>query len=62
MRLTRAPQESHEPIGIVIADGGSGDHIARFSAFVWGPVPDDEPMLPPMPVRAVTRELVGAGS
>ena len=61
MRLTRIPQASHEPLGIVIADGGSGDHIARFSAFVWGPVPDDEPVLPAASVRAVHRELVGAG-
>lgn len=58
MRLTRTPQESHEPIGIVIADGGTGDHISRFSAFVWGPVPDEEPVLP---ARTVTRDLVGAG-
>jgi hypothetical protein len=35
--------ESQEPVGIVIADGGRGDLPTRFSAFVWGPVPDDEP-------------------
>jgi len=35
--------ESREPVGIVIADGGRGDLPTRFSAFVWGPVPDDEP-------------------
>ena len=33
--------ESQEPVGLVIADGGLGDHVPRFSAFVWGPVPDD---------------------
>ena len=33
--------ESPEPVGLVIADGGLGDHIPRFWAFVWGPVPDD---------------------
>ena len=33
--------ESSEPVGLVIADGGLGDHIPRFWAFVWGPVPDD---------------------
>ena len=33
---------SRDPIGIVIADGGSGDRAPRFSAFVWGPVPDEE--------------------
>ena len=30
-----------EPLGIVIADGGRSDEPTRFSAFVWGPVPDD---------------------
>ncbi len=35
--------ENQEPVGIVIADGGRGDMPTRFSAFVWGPVPDDEP-------------------
>ena len=33
---------SRDPIGIVIADGGPGDRAPRFSAFVWGPVPDEE--------------------
>ncbi len=49
------PTDSPEPIGIVIADGGRGDRPTRFSAFVWGPVPDDleEPLVEP-------RELVGA--
>jgi len=35
-----------EPMGIVIADGGPGDRPSRFAAFVWGPVPDDEVLLP----------------
>jgi hypothetical protein len=30
-----------EPLGIVIADGGRTDEPTHFSAFVWGPVPDD---------------------
>lgn len=41
--LTR---QHHEPMGIVIADGGPGDRPSRFAAFVWGPVPDDEMALP----------------
>jgi len=49
------PTESQEPIGIVIADGGRGDLPTRFSAFVWGPVPEDEPELVIEP-----RELVAA--
>ncbi len=47
--------ESQEPVGIVIADGGRGDLPTRFSAFVWGPVPDDEPAFSTEP-----RELVAA--
>jgi hypothetical protein len=43
---------SRDPIGIVIADGGPGDRAPRFSAFVWGPVPDEagegEGPVPPM--------------
>jgi hypothetical protein len=35
-----------EPMGIVIADGGPGDRPSRFAAFVWGPVPDDEGVVP----------------
>jgi hypothetical protein len=35
--------QQREPMGIVIADGGPGDRPSRFAAFVWGPVPDDEP-------------------
>ena len=33
--------DAREPLGIVIADGGPGDAAPRFSAFVWGPVPED---------------------
>lgn len=34
--------DNREPIGIVIADGGRGDDApTRFSAFVWGPVPEE---------------------
>ncbi len=41
MRYQSTRQRHQEPIGIVIADGGNGDRAPRFSAFVWGPVPDD---------------------
>ncbi len=41
MRYQPTQQKHQEPIGIVIADGGTGDRAPRFSAFVWGPVPDD---------------------
>ena len=33
--------DEREPIGIVIADGAPMHATPRFSAFVWGPVPDD---------------------
>ncbi|MBA3919330.1 MAG: hypothetical protein K2Y26_20070 [Gemmatimonadaceae bacterium] len=58
MRIKHLLQElanEQEALGIVIADGGRGDATAtRFSAFVWGPVPD-EAELP-----AETVELVAA--
>jgi hypothetical protein len=33
-------------MGIVIANGGLSDQPSRFAAFVWGPVPDDELVVP----------------
>lgn len=46
----------HEPIGIVIADGGTPESAPRFLAYVWGPGPElDEAVLPPL-------ELVGASA
>jgi hypothetical protein len=33
--------DAREPLGIVIADGGPVDAAPRFSAFVWGPVPEE---------------------
>lgn len=42
MRMAkRLPEPKTEPIGIVIADGGQVMSPTRFSAFVWGPVPDE---------------------
>lgn len=29
-----------EPMGIVISSGSQGDDAPRFSAYVWGPVPE----------------------
>jgi hypothetical protein len=47
-----------EPVGIVIADGGHGDGApTRFSAFVWGPVPDEFETVEP---RETRKELVAA--
>ncbi|HYW31643.1 MAG TPA: hypothetical protein VE869_09070 [Gemmatimonas sp.] len=50
MRLTRSTTHEHEPIGIVISDGGRGDQPSRLSAFVWGPVPDDVLLLDELPL------------
>lgn len=34
--------ESAEPIGIVISNGTHDAAAPRFSAYVWGPVPEEE--------------------
>lgn len=33
---------THEPVGIVIADGGHAPTSTRFAAYVWGPAPTAE--------------------
>jgi hypothetical protein len=30
-----------EPIGIIISSGSRAEAAPRFSAYVWGPVPDE---------------------
>ncbi len=32
-----------EPIGIIISTGLAPEPAPRFSAYVWGPVPDEAP-------------------
>lgn len=39
--MAKKKVESNEPLGIVVADGGRAKQATRFSAFVWGPVPED---------------------
>jgi hypothetical protein len=34
---------SDEPIGIIISTGLAPEPAPRFSAYVWGPVPDEAP-------------------
>jgi hypothetical protein len=51
---------SHEPIGIVIADGGAPSLAPRFSAYVWGPVPEPDDAAPPAG-EASTLALAAAG-
>jgi hypothetical protein len=35
-----------EPIGIIISRGSRAEETPRFSAYVWGPVPDEPEMRP----------------
>lgn len=50
-----SPANEREPLGIVIADGGHGDALPRFSAFVWGPVPEDSELIgDPEPLAVAT--------
>jgi hypothetical protein len=37
---TRHPAEQDEPMGIVISRGSRAEAEPRFSAYVWGPVPE----------------------
>jgi hypothetical protein len=41
MQKRHIPQQQEEPIGIVISDGGRENATTRFSAFVWGPAPEE---------------------
>lgn len=59
MRLNRQVLDTQEPIGIVIADGGLPEASTRFSAFVWGPVPDEPEVVPVPPARDLSK-LVAA--
>jgi len=55
MRIKHLLQHTNdqEPLGIVIAAGERGDALPRFSAFVWGPVPEDlEVPVEPEPLAA----------
>lgn len=42
-RITKA-QKNEEPIGIIISSGSRAEAEPRFSAYVWGPVPDEPEM------------------
>ncbi|MCA0375020.1 MAG: hypothetical protein LCH84_05095 [Gemmatimonadetes bacterium] len=56
MRLKTPLQspDQREPLGIVISDGAPVNTAPRFSAFVWGPVPDD------VDVRPEVKRMAGA--
>jgi hypothetical protein len=40
MKKDRKETSSSEPIGIVISSGDRTEPTPRFSAYIWGPVPD----------------------
>jgi hypothetical protein len=41
-QFLREVQQSEEPVGIVIADGGPVETRTRFLAYVWGAAPSDD--------------------
>lgn len=43
--LIKQVELDDEPIGIIISRGSRAEAPSRFTAYVWGPVPD-EPELP----------------
>ena len=42
MAKRRQAETEQEPVGIVISGGSRGEQTPRFTAYVWGPVPDAE--------------------
>lgn len=42
-KQSKHEMESGEPIGIVISRGSRHEDPPRFTAYVWGPVPEAEP-------------------
>ncbi|HEY4658266.1 MAG TPA: hypothetical protein VIH11_02040 [Gemmatimonadaceae bacterium] len=43
MARTRQPKDEQEPVGIVISRGSRAEDPPRFTAYVWGPVPETKP-------------------
>jgi hypothetical protein len=41
MKHDRRTAQEQEPIGIIISRGSREEAAPRFSAYVWGPAPDD---------------------
>lgn len=42
MKKQRQAENEQEPVGIIISGGSRTEGVPRFSAYVWGPVPDGE--------------------
>ena len=40
MKKDRKPVKSSEPLGIIISRGDTTEPTPRFSAYIWGPVPE----------------------
>jgi hypothetical protein len=43
MKKDRQPIENVEPIGIIISNGKREEPTTVFSAYIWGPAPDQDP-------------------
>ena len=43
MKKDRKDINSAEPLGIIISRGDKTEPTPRFSAYIWGPVPETEP-------------------
>jgi hypothetical protein len=41
VELIERMELDEEPIGIIISRGSRAEEPSRFSAYVWGPVPDE---------------------
>ncbi len=43
MKKDRKETESSEPLGIIISRGDRTEPTPMFSAYIWGPVPEQTP-------------------
>ncbi len=48
----QAEPMDQEPVGIVISRGSRDEATPRFSAYVWGPIPEEQEAATSAPTRA----------
>jgi hypothetical protein len=41
VEIAMAIEPEQEPVGIIISRGSRDEATPRFSAYVWGPIPDE---------------------
>lgn len=51
-RAMQSEMMEQEPVGIVISRGSRDEATPRFSAYVWGPIPEELEANPAAPTRA----------